>query len=104
MLALSVLWGLAKSARRELPVIIDTPMSRLDSSHRSSFVNNYLLNAGDQVIVLSTDTEIVDEYHDFIRPYVGRHYLLCHELNSHRTEIRDGYFEVQVVSDDRQAD
>lgn len=100
MLALSILWGLAKSAGRELPIIIDTPMSRLDSSHRSSFINNYLLNAGKQVIVLSTDTEIVGEYHDFIKPYVGRHYLLCHELNSHRTEIRDGYFEVQVVSDD----
>ncbi|HLF89427.1 MAG TPA: hypothetical protein VI451_10805, partial [Anaerolineales bacterium] len=60
--AISLLWGLAQTSQLKLPIIIDTPLSRLDSTHRDNIVNNYFPNAGEQVIILSTDTEIDKEY------------------------------------------
>ena len=56
--AISLLWGLAQTSELKLPIIIDTPLSRLDSTHRDNIVNHYFPNAGEQVVILSTDTEI----------------------------------------------
>ena len=61
--AVSLLWGLAQTSQLKLPIIIDTPLSRLDSTHRDNIVNNYFPNAGDQVVILSTDTEIDTNYY-----------------------------------------
>lgn len=93
MLAIAILWGLAKASGRTLPVIIDTPMGRLDSSHRMNFVTKYLPNASHQVIVLSTDTEIVGPYLQSLDGSIGRTYLLRYDEELQRTEVHDGYFE-----------
>lgn len=61
--AISLLWGLAQTSQLKLPIIIDTPLSRLDSTHRDNIVNNYFPNAGEQVVILSTDTEIDTNYY-----------------------------------------
>lgn len=92
MLAVSILWGLARASGRDLPVIIDSPMGRLDSSHRMNFVAHYLPNASHQVMVLSTDTEIVGPYYDLLRESIGREYLLRYDEGQRRTEVTDGYF------------
>ena len=39
--AVSLLWGLAQTSQLKLPIVIDTPLSRLDSTHRDNIVNNY---------------------------------------------------------------
>lgn len=94
MLAIAILWGLAKATGRTLPVIIDTPMGRLDSSHRMNFVTKYLPNASHQVIVLSTDTEIVGPYLESLNGSIGRTYLLRYDEELRRTEVMaDHYFE-----------
>lgn len=93
MLAISILWGLAKASGKKLPVIIDTPMGRLDSSHRMNFVIHYLPKAGEQVIVLSTDTEIIGSYLSKLEPYIGRRYLLNFNDRTQQTTIEKGYFE-----------
>jgi DNA sulfur modification protein DndD len=92
MLAISILWGLAKSSGKKLPVIIDTPMGRLDSSHRMNFAIRYLPNASHQVIVLSTDTEIIGPYLSELGPYIGRRYLLNFNEEVQQTTIEKGYF------------
>ena len=58
LLAIAFLWGLARVSGRQLPVAIDTPLGRLDSSHRQNLVERYFPAASHQVILLSTDTEI----------------------------------------------
>jgi DNA sulfur modification protein DndD len=93
MLAISILWGLGQSSRYRIPVIIDTPMGRLDSSHRMNFVSKYLPNASHQVVVLSTDTEITGSYFECLKDYVGKQYLLSFDNNSKSTVIKSGYFE-----------
>jgi DNA sulfur modification protein DndD len=92
LLAVSLLWGLAKASRRALPAVIDTPLGRLDSTHRRHLVKRYFPFASHQVLLLSTDEEIRGEYLDELRPSVGRSYLLQYDEAAHSTEIVEGYF------------
>jgi DNA sulfur modification protein DndD len=90
--ALSLLWALNKTSRRQLPVVIDTPLARLDSKHRAAIVENYLPNAGHQVVVLSTDTEIDRDFYDLIKSHVGRKLRLEFDPSTERTSVHEGYF------------
>lgn len=96
MFAISILWGLALSSGYKLPVIIDTPMARLDSAHRSNFINRYLPNASSQVIVLSTDEEINGKYLEDIRKYVNTSYTLVYDEVQKCSSIQPGYFGGKV--------
>lgn len=92
MFAISIIWGLALSSGYKLPVIIDTPMARLDSAHRSNFINKYLPNASSQVLVLSTDEEIYGKYLKDIKEYVGAAYTLVYDEEEKCSSIWTGYF------------
>lgn len=92
LLATSILWGLARAARRPLPVVIDTPLGRLDSGHRRHFVDRYLPWASHQVLVLSTDEEIDEAHLERLRRRIGRSYRLDHDDESGCTTISEGYF------------
>ncbi len=96
MFAISILWGLALSSGYKLPVIIDTPMARLDSAHRSNFINKYLPNASSQVIVLSTDEEINGKYLDDIREFVNTSYTLVYDEVEKCSTVHKGYFGGEV--------
>jgi len=92
LLATSILWGLAKVSGRPLPLIIDTPLGRLDSHHRNHIVENYFPAASHQVVLLSTDEEIVGRYEEMIRPSVGRNYLLSYDEVIGSSKIEPTYF------------
>ncbi|MFA0709651.1 DNA sulfur modification protein DndD, partial [Vibrio sp. 10N.222.48.A3] len=47
--AISILEALGKTSGRKLPIIIDTPLGRLDSHHRDKLVENYFPTASHQV-------------------------------------------------------
>ena len=55
--AISIFWALSKLSNRRLPLIIDTPLARLDAENRKNIIQNYYQNSSNQVIVLPTDTE-----------------------------------------------
>jgi len=93
LLATSMLWGLARASGRPVPTIIDTPLGRLDSSHRKHLVERYFPNASHQVLLLSTDEEIVGKYYEAIKPYTTRSYLLAHNEQAGQTNIEMGYFQ-----------
>jgi DNA sulfur modification protein DndD len=92
LLAVSLLWGLAKASRRPLPAIIDTPLGRLDSSHRKHLVERYFPHASHQVLLLSTDEEIRGRYLEAIRPSVGHSYLLEFDEAERSSVVKPGYF------------
>lgn len=70
LLATSMLWGLARASGRPIPTIIDTPLGRLDSEHRSHLIERYFPNASHQVLLLSTDEEISNDYLEALRPAI----------------------------------
>ncbi|MFZ6746130.1 DNA sulfur modification protein DndD [Undibacterium sp. JH2W] len=92
LLAVATLWALAHASGRYLPAVIDTPLSRLDSKHRGTLVQNYFPTASHQVILLSTDEEVVGTYQEQLRPFVGRHYLIEHDELANTSRFVDSYF------------
>jgi DNA sulfur modification protein DndD len=92
LLAVSLLWGLARAAGRPLPAIIDTPLGRLDASHRDYLVERYFPQASHQVLLLSTDEEINKKYYEKLKPWVGHTYSLKFDDATSATHIEPGYF------------
>ncbi|MFM8857989.1 MAG: DNA sulfur modification protein DndD, partial [Actinomycetota bacterium] len=92
LLAVALLWGLAKAAGQPLPVVVDTPLGRLDGSHREHLLERYFPHASHQVILLSTDTEIDKDAFDRIRGNVGRSYRLVFDQSANATSVHSGYF------------
>lgn len=94
LLAIAFLWGLARVSGRRLPVAIDTPLGRLDSSHRQNLVERYFPSASHQVILLSTDTEIGENEVKKLRSNeaIAREYLLKYDSSNRQTTIEPGYF------------
>jgi DNA sulfur modification protein DndD len=92
LLATSLLWGLAKASGRPLPTIIDTPLGRLDSSHRRHLLDRYFPIASHQVILLSTDEEVDEASLDRLQSHIGRSYTLEFDEGKHSTTIKPGYF------------
>lgn len=94
LLAIAFLWGLARVSGRHLPVAIDTPLGRLDSSHRSNLVERYFPTASHQVILLSTDTEVGKVEVERLRELdaIAHQYLLKYDSTQRQTITEPGYF------------
>jgi DNA sulfur modification protein DndD len=58
LVAMAMLWALKDEARRELPVIIDTPLGRIDRENRALLMTEYFPNAGKPLVLLPTNSEI----------------------------------------------
>lgn len=92
LMVISLLWALAICSKKRLPVIIDTPLSRLDSLHRQALIKTYFPKASDQTIILSTDSEIDETYYEMIKKSVGDEYTLKYNDKTKNTQIIPGYF------------
>lgn len=92
LMVIAMLWALAECSNKKLPVIIDTPLARLDSFHRTALIERYFPFASDQTIILSTDSEINSEYYQIIKPFVSDEFTLVYDETEKRTYIKNGYF------------
>jgi DNA sulfur modification protein DndD len=92
LLAVALLWGLARAAGRALPTIIDTPLGRLDAQHRRHLIDRYFPFASHQVVLLATDSEINETYHKALAPAISREYTLVHNSKERRTQVEKGFF------------
>lgn len=90
--AIAILEALARTSGRSLPVIIDTPLGRLDSHHRRNLVEHYFPNASHQVLILSTDTEIDKAFYQALSPHISHGYHLEFDPKSRSTSEEEGYF------------
>ena len=92
LLAVAILWGLAKASSSAAPTVIDTPLGRLDSEHRLNLVEQYFPTASKQVILLSTDEEINQKYHKYMKPYLARSYKIEYDEKINGSKSTLGYF------------
>lgn len=90
--ALALLWALRSVSGRALPIIIDSPLGRLDTEHRRALLRHFFPHAAHQVVLLSTDTEIDSVAFDHLQPAVARSYRLHWDGERGATEVRVGYF------------
>ncbi|MCT6922150.1 MAG: DNA sulfur modification protein DndD [Staphylococcus epidermidis] len=93
MISSSLIWALTRASNLNLPVVIDTPLGRLDSQHRTHLIEHYYRHLSEQVIILSTDTEITSEYIKIMEECSAKQYLLDYDEKKKYTIIRNGYFK-----------
>ena len=93
LLAISILWSLSEVSKINVPVVIDTPLGRLDSKHREQLITKYFPQAGSQTIILSTDEEIIGKYYKSLKPYIGNEYLCDESKETKSGKIVQGYFK-----------
>lgn len=91
VMIISILWALAICSKQKLPVIIDTPLSRLDSNHRKTIIKKYFPHASQQTIILSTDSEVNKTYYQMMKADIGDEYTLIYDDNTKSTSIQKGY-------------
>jgi DNA sulfur modification protein DndD len=90
----ALIWAIADISGRAFPFVVDTPLGRLDEEHRKGVLQQFTKREG-QVIMLSTDTEVVGPYLDAIR----RRVLCAYRLEARAedgitiTSPKPGYFE-----------
>jgi DNA sulfur modification protein DndD len=91
LLATSILWGLSRASQRQIPAIIDTPLGRLDSTHRETLCGSYFPKASHQVILLSTDEEVDERYLKILQPSINKTYRVEFDSKKGGSKVSDGY-------------
>ena len=89
---LCLYWALLKASDIKIPFIIDTPYARIDETHRNNITSEYLSTISDQVIILSTNTEIDEKAYREIKPKLNGEYLIKYDDKNRNTIQRKGYF------------
>ena len=89
LFAISTIWALREVSGVPMPVIIDTPLGRLDGDHRSNMVQKYLPRASHQVMLLATDTEVDEELLDELNPALSHAYRLNYDDSVSQTIVEE---------------
>ena len=90
---LSLYWAIIKSSNQAVPFIIDTPFARIDTEHRERIAEAFFPEVSEQVVILSTDEEVVGDYYAALKPKVSAEYLLDYDPGRSRTVVSNGYFD-----------
>lgn len=90
--AIAMLEALGRTSGRNLPIIIDTPLGRLDSHHRENLVKNYFPTASHQVLILSTDTEVDEDFYKELSPEISHAFEVTYNSEEGRSTYNEGYF------------
>ncbi len=91
IVAFTLISSVVALSDRQLPVVIDTPLARLDSVHKGNILRNFFPNVGKQVIILSTDTEIGREQRQMLLPFIAKEYHLVRDTETAQTTVKEGY-------------
>lgn len=89
---LSLYWAIIELSGQDIPFVIDTPYARIDANHRKEISEKFFPNISRQVVILSTDEEINEEYYEIIKPHIAKEYLLVNDESQNRTTVEEHYF------------
>jgi DNA sulfur modification protein DndD len=76
LFATSLLAGLAEVSGIKAPLVVDTPLARLDSHHRKNILNYWISDKSRQVFLLSQDKEIDAQLFSELEDSIAQTYLL----------------------------
>jgi DNA sulfur modification protein DndD len=92
LVAQALLWGLKDVSGKDAPVVVDTPLARIDRQHQENLIRRYYPKAGRQVIVLPTDSELDREKYALLEPHVYREYRLVNPEGDRTAVEPGGYY------------
>lgn len=84
---LSLLWALRNISGYNLPLLIDTPVARLDQSHQSNFVFEFLPDVSEQVILFTTNVEMSNNFEKDVNQITLKTYNLLFDENTGQTMV-----------------
>lgn len=90
--AFAILEALGKLSGKMLPVVVDTPLGRLDSKHRDKLVRHYFPEASEQVILLSTDTEVDEDFYTAMSHEISHAFEIEFNEQTKCSTLNAGYF------------
>jgi DNA sulfur modification protein DndD len=90
LVSTSLLWALKDVSNKKIPLIVDTPLARIDRIHQENLLSRYYPEASHQVILLPTDSELDKNKYSILKPYVYREYVLKNPTG----------FETQIVEEE----
>lgn len=74
LVAMSMLWALKDVANRSLPVVIDTPLGRIDRENRALLMTEYFPQAGNPLVLLPTNSELSEEDYEGLNHRIAIRY------------------------------
>lgn len=90
ILAIAVLSALIRERKGRFPVVVDTPLARLDNKHRNSLINNFFSTISHQVLILSTDEEVQGDVYQALLPFIATQHRLEYREDEYRTIVVNG--------------
>jgi DNA sulfur modification protein DndD len=82
LLALSLIGALKRAAVRGGPVVLDSPLARLDLEHRENVLQTWVPELGNQAILLVQSGELTEEQaRDIMGSRIGQEYRICRPNN-----------------------
>ncbi len=84
--------ALSQLNKINVPYIIDTPFARIDSEHRGNILEYFFKQLKGQIIILSTDEEIVSSHMDTIADILSNKFILQHTQDGNTKIIANTYF------------
>ncbi|MDM8535748.1 AAA family ATPase [Desulfobacterales bacterium HSG17] len=76
LIATALLWALKDVSRKMVPLVIDTPLGRIDKEHQENLLKYYYPSVGKQVIILPTDSELDMEKYKLLKPHICQEFQL----------------------------
>jgi DNA sulfur modification protein DndD len=76
IIATALIWGISEYIPEEIPMIIDTPLGRLDEKNQTRILNDFYPNASNQVIILPTPSELRHEGFRELKEHIEKVYEL----------------------------
>lgn len=94
LFAISMIWGLWKTAQLKLPIVIDAPFSELDKDHRYKILQDYFPSASHQVIILTKDGDIDpwSENYNLIKDHILMERTLDFDNDTQMTSVKEWFF------------
>ena len=96
LFALSLIAAVAAVSGRDLPLIVDTPLSRLDPEHRASVLKMFMQRGG-QTILLTQPEEIGHRHMSVLEPAIAGTVSITHRVSPDSgvgvSEFAKGYLE-----------
>jgi DNA sulfur modification protein DndD len=87
LLAIAVLSALIRERKGLFPVVVDTPLARLDRSHRQSLIQHFFAKISHQVLVLSTDEEVEGAVFEAMQRHTSAAYLIQYADEERRSLV-----------------
>ncbi|MGI0407204.1 AAA family ATPase [Helicobacter himalayensis] len=88
ILAIAIFWALSKLSNSNLPLIIDTPLSRIDRENRARIIQNYYASNA-QVIILPHSGEMGEREYEYAKPYLAELYRIDNKADRKHATIKN---------------